>query len=91
MPPGKAAIVPLRRGRARAGWRAWCKPRARAGADADRAGQRAASALEVRWWRDDWPQATLRIEADGLRWIEHDGRIRHAPLDPASLQRLRKP
>ena len=46
-------------------------------------------AIELRWWRDDWPQATLRIEADGLRWIEHGGRIRHAPLDAASLQRLR--
>ncbi|HEX6720360.1 MAG TPA: hypothetical protein VF107_02260, partial [Burkholderiaceae bacterium] len=46
-------------------------------------------ALEVRWWRDDWPQATLRIEADGLRWIEHNGRTRYAPLDPTTLQRLR--
>jgi hypothetical protein len=53
----------------------------------ERAGAR--DALEVRWWRDDWPQATLRIEADGLRWIEHGGRVRYAPLDPATLQRLR--
>jgi hypothetical protein len=48
-------------------------------------------AIEVRWWRNDWPQATLRIEADGVRWIEHGGRIRHAPLDAATLQRLRSP
>jgi hypothetical protein len=46
-------------------------------------------AVEARWWRDDWPQATLRIEADGVRWIEHNGRIRYAPLDAATLQRLR--
>ena len=47
------------------------------------------AALEVRWWRDGWPHATLRIEPDGLRWIEPGGRIRYAPLDPATLQRLR--
>ncbi|HEY6356134.1 MAG TPA: hypothetical protein VIY30_16750, partial [Burkholderiaceae bacterium] len=46
-------------------------------------------ALEVRWWRDGWPHATLRIEAEGLRWIEPNGRIRYAPLDAATLQRLR--
>jgi hypothetical protein len=46
-------------------------------------------ALEVRWWRDGWPQATLRIEAAGLRWTEPGGRIRYAPLDAAALQRLR--
>ena len=46
-------------------------------------------ALEVRWWRDGWPHATLRIEADGLRWIEPGGRIRYAPLDAATLQQLR--
>ena len=45
-------------------------------------------AIEARWWRDGWPQATLRIEADGLRWIEGE-HIRHAPLDAAALQRLR--
>ncbi|HSB98741.1 MAG TPA: hypothetical protein VLE45_02420 [Burkholderiaceae bacterium] len=45
-------------------------------------------AIEARWWRDGWPQATLRIEADGLRWIEGE-RIRHAPLDAAALHRLR--
>jgi hypothetical protein len=46
-------------------------------------------ALEVRWWRDGWPHATLRIEADGLRWVEANGRIRYAPMDAAALQRLR--
>lgn len=46
-------------------------------------------ALEVRWWRDGWPHATLRIEAEGLRWIEPSGRIRYAPLDASTLQRLR--
>ena len=46
-------------------------------------------ALEVRWWRDGWPHATLRIEAEGLRWIEPSGRIRYAPLDAGTLQRLR--
>lgn len=46
-------------------------------------------ALEVRWWRDGWPHATLRIEADGLRWVEANGRVRYAPMDAAALQRLR--
>jgi len=46
-------------------------------------------ALEVRWWRDGWPHATLRIEAEGLRWIDPNGRIRYAPLDAATLQRVR--
>jgi len=46
-------------------------------------------ALEVRWWRDGQPHATLRIEADGLRWIEPSGRIRYAPLEAGALQRLR--
>ncbi|HEU5293705.1 MAG TPA: hypothetical protein VFU71_02845 [Burkholderiaceae bacterium] len=45
-------------------------------------------AIEARWWRDGWPHATLRIEADGLRWIEAAG-IRHAPLDATTVQRLR--
>ena len=53
----------------------------------DRAGT--GDAVEARWWRDDWPQATLRIEADGVRWIEHNGRIHYAPLDAATLLRLR--
>lgn len=47
------------------------------------------NALEVRWWRDGWPRATLRIEDEGVRWIEPSGRIRYAPLDDATLQRLR--
>ena len=47
------------------------------------------NALEVRWWRDGWPRATLRIEDEGVRWIEPSGRIRYAPLDAATLQRLR--
>ena len=46
-------------------------------------------ALEVRWWRDGRPHATLRIEDDGLRWIEPSGRIRYAPLEAGALQRLR--
>lgn len=46
-------------------------------------------AVEVRWWRDGWPHATLRIEPNGLRWIEPGGRIRYAPLDAAPLQQLR--
>ena len=46
-------------------------------------------ALEVRWWRDGWPHATLRIEAEGLRWIEANGRVRYAPMDAAAMQRLR--
>ena len=54
---------------------------------ADSAGPQ--DALEVRWWRDGWPHATLRIEAGGLRWIEASGRVRYAPLEAASLQRLR--
>lgn len=56
--------------------------------DANERGE-ALDALEVRWWRDGWPHATLRIEAQGLRWIEPSGRIRYAPLDAATLQRLR--
>ena len=54
-------------------------------ADAGAAGD----ALEVRWWRDGWPHATLRIEADGLRWVEANGRVRYAPMDAAALRRLR--
>jgi len=89
MPPGKAAIVPL--DEAAHEWlaRVAQASRARWSDTTERASP--GEALEVRWWRDDWPQATLRIEADGLRWIEHSGRIRHAPLDPATLQRLRNP
>ena len=89
MPPGKAAIVPL--DEAGHEWlaRVVQASRARWNDTTERAGP--GEALEVRWWRDDWPQATLRIEADGLRWVEHNGRIRHAPLDAATLQRLRSP
>ena len=47
------------------------------------------AATEVRWWRDDQPHARLRIEAEGLRWIEPSGRIRYAPMEPAALARLR--
>jgi hypothetical protein len=49
----------------------------------------ASDAIEVRWWRDGWPHATLRIESEGLRWIEPNGRIRYAALQAATLQRLR--
>ncbi len=47
------------------------------------------AATEVRWWRDDQPHARLRIEAEGLRWIEPGGRIRYAPMGPEALARLR--
>jgi len=47
------------------------------------------AATEVRWWRDDQPHARLRIESEGLRWIEPGGRIRYAPMEPAALARLR--
>lgn len=47
------------------------------------------AALEVRWWRDDQPHARLRIETQGLRWIEPSGRVRYAALGPAALERLR--
>ncbi len=47
------------------------------------------AATEVRWWRDDQPHARLRIESEGLRWIEPSGRIRYAPMEPAALARLR--
>lgn len=56
---------------------------------AERSG--AGEAIEVRWWHDDWPHATLRIETEGLRWIDASGRIRYAPLDVQALQRLRAP
>jgi len=46
-------------------------------------------ATEVRWWHDGQPHARLRIEADGLRWLEPSGRIRFAPLDPQALEPLR--
>ena len=49
-----------------------------------------AAALEVRWWRDDQPHARLRIEANGLRWIEPSGRIRYAALDAKAIERLRE-
>lgn len=49
------------------------------------------AAVEARWWRDGWPYATLRIEPDGVRWVEAGGRARFAPLDPATLQQLRNP
>jgi hypothetical protein len=89
MPPGKAAIVPMDDAA-----QAWLARLAQASRgrwtdSAERVG--AGHAVEVRWWRDDWPQATLRIEADGLRWIEHNGPARHAPLDAVALQRLSGP
>jgi hypothetical protein len=88
MPPSKAAIAPM--DDAAQDWlaRVVQATRGRWSDSAERAG--AGDAVEVRWWRDDWPQATLRIEADGLRWIEHSGRIQHAPLDAATLQRLNR-
>jgi hypothetical protein len=89
MPPGRAAIVPLDEAGhewltrvAQAARERWTDTTERAGPG---------NALEVRWWRDDWPQGTLRLEVDGMRWIEHNGRTWRAPLDQASLQRLRGP
>ena len=86
-PPGSAAMVPFD-----AAARAWLS-RVVQGArgrwvDVGERGESLA-ALEVRWWRDGWPHATLRIEANGLRWIEPSGRIRYAPLDATTLQQLR--
>jgi hypothetical protein len=49
-----------------------------------------AAAAEVRWWRDDQTIARLRIEAQGLRWLEPSGRIRFAPMDADALARLRE-
>ena len=87
MAPGAPAVAPFD-----AAGQAWMTrvvqaTRGRWVDTAERAG--AGDAVEARWWRDDWPQATLRIEADGVRWIEHSGRMRYAPLEPAALQRLR--
>lgn len=56
----------------------------------DASGRAEPQATEVRWWRDGWPVATLRIEPDGVRWVE-PGRTRFAPLDAATVQRLRGP
>jgi hypothetical protein len=89
MPPGKATILPVD-AQAEA-WLLRAAQASRARWSDSTVRSAPGDALEVRWWRDDWPQATLRIEADGLRWIEHNGRIRHAPLDTAALQRLRSP
>jgi len=89
MPPGTPRVAPL--DDAGQAWltRLVQTARGRWIEVAERAGS--GDAIEVRWWRDDWPQATLRIEAEGVRWIEHSGRVRYAPLDAAALQRLRTP
>ena len=87
MPPGKAAIVPV--DAAGDAWLARVAQAARTRWTETAEHTGSGDALEVRWWRDDWPQATLRIETDGLRWIEHNGRAYHAPLDAATLERLR--
>jgi len=47
------------------------------------------AAIEVRWWRDGQLHATLRIEAEALRWLEPGGAVRRAALDGGTLQRLR--
>lgn len=49
----------------------------------------AAAVPLARWWRDGALHATLRFEADGLRWVEAGGRVRFAPLDAAASQLLR--
>jgi trimeric autotransporter adhesin len=86
-PPGSGAMVPYD-----AAARAWLSRvvQAARGRWVD-VGERGESldALEARWWRDGWPHATLRIEAEGLRWIEPGGRIRYAPLDATTLRQLR--
>ena len=96
MPPGKAAIVPL--DEAAHEWlaRVAQASRGRWTDTTERAGP--GEALEVRWWRDDWPQATLRIEVDGLRWIEHSGRSparaarrRHVAAPAQPLKHARGP
>ena len=89
MPPGSPMVTAF--DEAGLGWlaRVVQASRGRWSDVSERAGS--GEAIEVRWWRDDWPQATLRIETDGLRWVEHNGRVRHAPLDAATLQRLRNP
>ncbi|HEY6512174.1 MAG TPA: hypothetical protein VI032_09360, partial [Burkholderiaceae bacterium] len=86
IPPGGVAMVPF--DDAARGWLSRVVQASR-GRWVD-AGERGESldALEVRWWRDGWPHATLRIEAEGLRWIEA-GRVRYAPLDAATLRQLR--
>lgn len=48
-------------------------------------------ATELRWWRNDEAVASLRIEAQGLRWTEPSGRIRYAPMTADELNRLRPP
>jgi hypothetical protein len=50
-----------------------------------------ATAIEVRWWRNDEPAALLRIEAGGLRWLEPSQRIRHAQMTADELARLTPP
>lgn len=49
------------------------------------------AAADVRWWRNDEPVATLRIEAQGLRWAEPSGRIRYASMTADELARLSPP
>ncbi|MFO1218497.1 MAG: hypothetical protein U1E89_09020 [Burkholderiaceae bacterium] len=49
------------------------------------------SAAELRWWRNDEPAALLRIEEQGLRWIEPSQRIRFAPMTADELARLAPP
>jgi hypothetical protein len=86
-PPGSPLMAPFdERGQAWLG-RVVQATRGRWTDVAERSGS--ADATEVRWWRDEWPQATLRLEADGVRWIEQGGRIRFAPLEAATLARLR--
>ena len=42
-------------------------------------------------WRDEQGRlSTLRLEADGARWIEADGRHWFVPLDQPTLQDLRR-
>ena len=87
--PGRRTIGPLDDGA-----QAWLARVAQAAqgrwSDSNERGE-SIDATEARWWRDGWPHATLRIEADGLRWIEPGGRVQFAPLDAATLQRLRNP
>ena len=50
-----------------------------------------AAAAELRWWRNDEAAALLRIEEQGLRWIEPSQRIRFAPMSADELARLAPP
>ena len=43
----------------------------------------------AQWWQGDVSMGTVRFEAEGLRWLDPDGRAQFAPLDAATLAALR--